>query len=244
MIFFTPLLFLISLVCSQLYADVVCIGESQRAYSIIRQINQEWPLRKSNDDVSKYIQQIGQRLVQAERAESSVEWHFNVIRDHSVNAFSIGNGYVYITDGALRSAMNESEIAAILAHEIGHQISGHFCQFIQEHKRTFLDSLLEWPFSKHNAGLKENNLGSLVQVVNLSKETEADKRAVEILLAAGYDPYAMLEVTKRLNEQSDIPHYQDKRRIEGLGTLLVDIVPIRTLPSLDFEKMKNKLAIE
>jgi predicted Zn-dependent protease len=37
-----------------------------------------------------------------------------------VNAFALPGGYVYVTRGLLALANDESELAGVIAHEIGH----------------------------------------------------------------------------------------------------------------------------
>ncbi|HYE37312.1 M48 family metalloprotease [Methylocaldum sp.] len=91
-------------------------------------VNQEWPQHPSNDELSRYIQFLGERLGRTSPSGRSIPWRFSVLRDHSPYAFAIGSGFVYVADGAFTFARNESELAAILAHEIGHQLAAHFCE--------------------------------------------------------------------------------------------------------------------
>ena len=77
--------------------------------------------------VSQYVQKLGVRLAHFSVYGRNSPWQFSVVRNLAPNAFSIGGGYVFITDGAVNFVQNESELAAILAHELGHELAGHFC---------------------------------------------------------------------------------------------------------------------
>lgn len=48
------------------------------------------------------------------------------MRDRSANAFAIGGGRIYVNEGVVTLCETESELAAILAHEMAHQLAGHF----------------------------------------------------------------------------------------------------------------------
>ncbi|CAI8863075.1 M48 family metallopeptidase [Methylocaldum szegediense] len=164
-----------------------CLSEQSRSRETARQIDREWPQRPSNDELSRYIQSLGERLGRTSLTGRSISWRFIVLRDRSPYAFSIGSGFVYIADGALSFARNESDLAAILAHEIGHQLAGHFCE-------------LDPPRygSDDPSTVRRDRVGTLVQVIDLRKELEADQYAVDILRDAGFDPHAMLGVAERL----------------------------------------------
>jgi len=106
--------------------NVVCANEKDRAVVIAARIADEWPLRDP-DTLSEYTRKLGAHLAQALKLARQVDWRLHVVRDRSANGFSVGAGYIYITDGALRFARDEAEFAAIIAHEMGHQLAGHFC---------------------------------------------------------------------------------------------------------------------
>jgi len=103
--------------CGGVYAR--CPGEEGKALNSVIKIAQEWPLRPANDNISRYLQRLGERLVA--KAELWLNHYliirdagavaFLIVRDFSVNAFSVGNGHIYITDGSLAFADTEAELA-------------------------------------------------------------------------------------------------------------------------------------
>src|SRR5262249_37799732 len=107
-----------------------CPTEQTVARAAAARIEREWPLR-STDAVTDFVRPVGRR--RAEHAPASpYPWTFTVVRDRSANAFAIGGGAIYVHDGTIAVARDEAEVAAVLAHEMGHQLAGHFCVGRQE----------------------------------------------------------------------------------------------------------------
>lgn len=210
---------------------VFCPEEQNRARAIALRINEEWPQRPSGDEISRYVRTLGERLGRAAPRGGGIPWRFTIIRDRAPYAFAIGYGYVYVTDGTLRFARTESELAAVIAHEIGHQLAGHFCK-----QREQPDGL----FRGSERG--EAPVGSLRQVLDLGKEQEADRYAVGILDAAGFDPRAMYTVAERLPPAAAFGHGQgDNRRLRALEETLRREGPARFVET-EAEAFRNAKA--
>lgn len=167
-----------------------------------------------------------------------------MVHDRAPNAFAAGAGSLYLTDGALEFARTESELAAILAHEMGHQISGHFCP--RERSGFF-----SWLFGRSadmaetsRTDVRKKDLGSISLVIDPVKEQEADRQAVAVLREAGYDPHAMLEVARRLPSGERPSHLQDPRRIRSLEASLSPVPAIKIGESAEFQAAKRDLEAE
>jgi len=219
-------------------ANAPCEGEQTRALSALHRIHREWPLRASGDPVSRYLQGLGARIVRFSPLGGGLAWHFAVVRNLAPNAFSIGGGYVFVTDGAMAFARSESEVAAILAHEIGHQLAGHFCGPEYGSSSPLFDVFAMQRHDRQSVGV-----GSLRQEIDIVKEQQADRIAVSILQAGGYAPRAMLDVARRL-PAGDAGHLGDPRRIQSLQSLLAGTVSVEDRPSAEFQELKRVLAAE
>jgi predicted Zn-dependent protease len=169
-------------------AAALCGAEAALAKISADKMEQEWPLRPAADPVSAYLQRLGLRLAPQQEILSPgryltwdwpSEWRFRVVRDMAPNAFSIGDGRTYITDGAILAAASEAEVAAVLAHEMGHQLAGHFCS------------------NSDSDGGRGRSLGSIHQVIDVGREMEADRMAMDILRGAGLPPGTMLDVVRK-----------------------------------------------
>lgn len=177
---------LIVLVCYCASIQAACELEIRNSQKVSQRLANEWPLRPLFDDKTRYVQGIADSLIssleshlQASQFEYPVgKWIIQLVRNLSINAYSIGNGKIYLTEGTFKFTNNEAEIAAIIAHEMAHQLLGHFCQN-DENQNQF-------------------NIGSLVQIISISKEIEADALAVDILKQTGYPANAMLDIVRRL----------------------------------------------
>lgn len=167
-----------------------CPEEQIRAQAARARVEQEWPLR-GNDALTGLVREFVTRLAWSAGVEAKSNWRVRVVRDYSVNAFSIGDGYIYVTEGALQAAANEAELAAILAHEMGHDLAGHFCP------RSPGEAIggAGWSAANPSGQVGLSHFGSLRQVLDPAKEREAEQIADRILQKAGYpatDPRALV----------------------------------------------------
>ncbi|MEW6278487.1 MAG: M48 family metallopeptidase, partial [Candidatus Eremiobacterota bacterium] len=55
----------------------------------------------------------------------SIPWTFYLVADAEPNAFTVGEGYVFVTDGLLRLKLTDDELAGVLAHEVAHGMLRH-----------------------------------------------------------------------------------------------------------------------
>jgi predicted Zn-dependent protease len=68
-------------------------------------------------EVTDYINGLGYKLV-ANSANNGQSFEFFVVNDPSINAFALPGGFIGVHTGLIVSSQTESELAAVLAHEI------------------------------------------------------------------------------------------------------------------------------
>src|SRR5579872_2034672 len=73
--------------------------------------------------IGEYINRVGQNLVL--NSDAKVPFTIKVIDTDEVNAFALPGGFFYVNKGLILAADNESEIACVMAHEIGHVAARH-----------------------------------------------------------------------------------------------------------------------
>lgn len=216
-------------ICSGHMAAAACDHEISNAQKISARIANEWPLRPSQDRQTRYVQKIADQLIPAIKLNmesrnlnwpSKNRWRFLLIRDLAVNAYSAGNGQVYMTDGVYSFADSEAELAAIIAHEMAHELIGHFCQ--------------------HDERLATHSIGSFTQVIDNTKELEADALAVEILQHAEFPPQAMLTVVKKLPVPQAGINNQRNLRIKALQHQLRHAGTVPFIASPEFIHIKQE----
>ncbi len=132
--------------------------------------------QRTYDDpaVARYVTAVGNRLARA--AGDRRRWKFRVLDDASVQAFVIMGTVVYIHRGTLAILRSEAELAAVLAHEMGHLRGGHSKEAWDDLKRDVQRSELE---------------KSMQHEFERDDEIQADETAVLLLGRAGYDPHAV-----------------------------------------------------
>jgi predicted Zn-dependent protease len=196
------------------YADQPpCRHERALARTTAARIEREWPVRP-DDAVTDFVRRLGRRLA-AHAPSSPYPWTFTVVRDRSPNAFAIGAGAIYLHDGTIAEARHEAEVAAVLAHEMGHQLAGHFCA--PADAATSWSELLGVLLGGNSAAGR--GVGSMRQAVDPVREREADRLSLPILQNAGYDPHAALAIAERSSRDG----FGHRRRTEELATLLEDV---------------------
>ncbi len=152
-----------------------CPEEAARAEAVKHRIIAEWPLRPT-DYVVDYVRSLGRSLARRAGIARDAHWRFLVVRDRSANGFSIGDGVIFITEGAILAAKDEADLAGLIAHEMGHEVAGHFCPGASG----------QGDRSSH--GGPSFGIGSLRQGMDPAKEQEADHLAARILAEAGLGP--------------------------------------------------------
>ena len=72
----------------------------------------------------------------ATSARNAFDWEITVLDDNSVNAWALPGGKLAVNKGLLRYAASESELAAVISHEIGHAELSHHLQAIRRDNFT------------------------------------------------------------------------------------------------------------
>ena len=83
--------------------------------------------------LDEYINTLGSKIVSH---ANNVHFPFNffLIKDQTINAAAFLGGNVKVNSGLFNYADNESQIAAVLAHEITHVTQRHLARFIEDAK--------------------------------------------------------------------------------------------------------------
>jgi len=163
----------------------------------------------SSDPRTRFIQQLGQRLVESTVAKDSPwKFQFHLLADnHTVNAFALPGGQIFITLGLLNDLQTEAEVAGVLAHEMGHVIERHSAQ--QMATNQFGQILT---YAAATAASSDQSAGAyqIAAIVNQAMqmkysredESQADTWGLKLMQAAGFDPYAMVSVMQTLKAAS------------------------------------------
>jgi predicted Zn-dependent protease len=140
----------------------------------------------------RYLTTLGNALAQATDTRG-LTWHFTIVNSREVNAFAVPGGWIYINRGLIERAENLSQLAGVLAHEIGHVTQRHSVQQMQQAQGANAGVSLLCTLTKvceGGAGQAAINVGgsALFAKFSRSDESEADAEAVRTTIRAGYDP--------------------------------------------------------
>ena len=173
--------------------------------------------------VNDYIQYLGTRLVE-QSPEPEQPFHFFMVITPEINAFAGPGGFVGINSGLLLASHNESELAAVMAHEIAHVTQHHILRSLADEKNMRLPTLLGL-LTAAALGVVSPNLAEGAMMMGMAgvaqhrinftrgEEQEADQIGIDMLHLAGFDPYAMARFFQRLQQQE---RYYDRANIPAI----------------------------
>jgi len=165
-------------------AEELAIGQQQDA-----EIRREMGVY-DDPGLQRYVNEIGQELARVSH-RPNLPWSFTIVDNAAINAFALPGGYVYLTRGILAYLDDESELAGVLGHEIGHVTARHAAQAYTRQAQasiglTILSIFV--PSTAPFADLGATGLGVLFLRHGREAEIEADRLGVEYGSGAGYDP--------------------------------------------------------
>lgn len=142
--------------------------------------------------VANYITALGTQLAQVTDSRN-LDWTFTVVDSKEVNAFALPGGWIYVNRGLIERAANMSELAGVLAHEIGHVTRRHSVQQMQQAQGANVGLSLLCTLTKVcESGVSQAaiNVGgsALFAKFSRSDEAEADAEAVATTVKAGITP--------------------------------------------------------
>jgi len=166
--------------------------------------------------MENYINSLGQKIVKISD-NKLFDFHFFVLKKKSYNAFALPGGNIFIHTGLITAMDNESELAGILGHEIGHVNCRHISDQINKSKTITLGTLaglaagiiLGLNGADPNAvtGLiagTQATSQSLMLSYSRKHETEADNMALKYLVKAEYSPEGLLKILEKIRAKDTI----------------------------------------
>jgi len=159
--------------------------------------------RIQDQALQNYVNAIGQRIARVSHNQS-FKYTFTALQDESVNAFALPGGYIFITKGMLQNLQTEAQLAGILAHEIVHVVARDVANAMST--QIGIDLLLSAVTSEKTSQttLTVAQLSTQVMSLRFSRtdEKEADLGGLDYMIAAGYNPYGLVESMEMLAAQS------------------------------------------
>src|SRR6476469_4511834 len=130
------------------------------------------------------------RLVAASE-RPNLKYKVTILNSPAINAFALPNGQLYVTRGLLALANDTSELASVLAHEMGHVIARHAAiREDQVRQAALVSRVASDVFNDPQMGAMAL-AKSKIALASFSRaqELEANGVGVGISARAGFDPY-------------------------------------------------------
>ena len=191
---------------------------------------------------SRVLDSVGEKLLDT----TGLKARFFVLPSEVVNAVCLPNGDIFIWNGLLKEVKNKpDELAAILAHELGHLKHEHYLRSI------YWSALLQFVFGifARPLGFWGRSVASTIIKTGFSRfhEWEADAAAVDILKSCDFNPLALAAVLERV-PQTKFPgllksHPDPKQRATRIKKLC-GVSEIEELPDVKDTQLEITRPIE
>ncbi len=155
-----------------------------------------YPNRKVQSSIQRFAEDL---LKTTERP--SLPWEITVLNDNTVNAWVLPGGKIALNKGLLRYAADESELAAVISHEIGHaELSHGMGQMKTEHFKDGFSSLGKAALASQLSGADTSLSNTIIDHLEAplsemlltgysrGSEDEADQHILKIFEQTGHDP--------------------------------------------------------
>jgi predicted Zn-dependent protease len=202
--------------------------------------------------VVDYIEDLGREILDA-AGRQPFEYHFYVVEDNELNAFAAPAGHVYVNTGTILAARNASELAGVIAHEIGHVAYRHVANNYNRQRNTgiaYQAGVVAAALLGGGLGASAAQLGGgLAATVYLNQfgreaEMQADAFAVAAMPRANWDPNGLVSFFQTLQAQGgpNVPtflssHPATQERIDAAKTRIAELSPGGSLRTDDGGKL-------
>lgn len=246
--------------------DLSPANERKLGESIMREVVSD-PTYLPDPDTNEYLNKLGYQLVAASNARH-MDFTFFALKDPMINAFALPGGFIGVHSGLVLIAQTESELAAVIGHEIGHVEQRHIARMLAKQKEStalaigaLLLALLAARSNSSSAGdltqaaILGGQAAAIQQQLNFSRdaEREADRVGFQTLQAAGYDATAMATFFGRMQRSTRVyesaapaylrTHPLDTERMADIQARVREVRTRQRPDSLDFQLIRARLRV-
>jgi Zn-dependent protease with chaperone function len=184
---------------------------------------------------------VGKRIAKVADAEYFAPFHFILLNVQQPNAMAVPGGNVYVTMGMMHFVQNQDELAGVLCHEVSHDIHHDVYNENQKDQRLqntanvlgmVLGGIGGYGYGPA-IGQMALGVGAQAQAMHYSRQAEsrADKAGAYLCAQAGFNPWGMVWLFRRMQSVQGQTHQgpprpswladhpSDSRRIDDLENL-------------------------
>ncbi len=206
----------------------------------------------ANPAATRYVNVLGQTLAAvSDHPETYAGYRFLILDTEEVNGFAAPGGLIFVTRGLLRCCKTEADLAAVLAHEIGHVQLDHGMKSVKkgrftkalaimgtEAARTYSDAEAA-SLAEHLEDSVADMTDKLLNGYDRGMEYDADEVAVVILKRLGYNPTGLKNLLVVLGEKTHKKdsggfgktHPKPSNRVGKIEKALAGFGPVKSPPA-------------
>jgi len=248
-------------------ADAALTPQTERTIgeTIMREIRLRERAYLDDPEIADYLERLGVALL-AGAPQARLDFEFFAMRDPSINAFALPGGFIGVHTGLLLAAESESELAAVLAHEMAHVTQRHIARLFGAQQQQAIPAMVAIAaailLGRSRPDLASGaaaavQAGSIQSQLNYTRdfEREADRIGMQTLSDAGFDARAMgaffdkLQRQTRVADDGSVPSYLrthpvTSERIADVEGRAATLKYRQRLDSLEFHLVRAKLRAE
>lgn len=159
----------------------------------------------TNESLQKYVNLVG-NAVAANSKRATIPYQFAILDSPVQNAFAVPGGVIFVSRALVAILDSEAELAAVLAHEIGHVSAKHAlkstqrAQLLQGVGTITAASVGGDKGKKYAAAIGDMQAVLFDKGLDKDMEFEADLAAMETTYRTGYNPAAMISVLEKMQK--------------------------------------------
>ncbi len=144
----------------------------------------------SYPSAERFLNDMLVKLAKAD-TESSEPYKVTILNSPIVNAFALPPDKIYVTRGLLALANDAAEVAAVMAHEIGHITARHAMLRAEQERRAAVITEAASVIQSRERGRQVAAIEQrTIARFSRQQELDADQIGIAAMANAGYDPYA------------------------------------------------------
>lgn len=157
--------------------------------------------RIADENLQRYVDDVGQKIARVCH-RPDISYQFTAVNDKMINALALPGGYIFITRGLLKEMKTEGQMAAVLAHEVGHVIARDtMAALSRQLSMTALLAAAHVGGAPGQAARAADFVSAMLSLqYSRDDEKEADLTGLSYMIQAGYDPNGMVETMQILDE--------------------------------------------
>lgn len=245
--------------------ELTPIVERKVGEEIMREIRRD-PDYIDDAPLLEYLNRLGNTLVEAKpevRGEANYDFSFFALRDPTLNAFALPGGFIAVHSALVLAAQSESELAAVMGHEIGHVAQRHIARMLAQQHQDAVIPLAAIALAALAARSSPDAASALVigseglalqRQLSFSRdaEREADRVGLQIISAAGFDTSGMVSFFGRMQKATrayrEVPaflqnHPMTTERIADMQARIDSLPYKQHVDSVDFQLIRARLRV-